>query len=99
MKVTGLFTLLYAHVEELAEVLEGVLIHGVYLCQGRHNKVHDGSPGGYWAVLLSGCRDLNLCLLTLCQSARDLARCNLQEYKTNSSISVFRSNCNKFPNW
>ena len=47
-------TVLDAHVEEVVEVLEGVLVHGVYLSQSSHHKVHHRASGGNTTVLLSG---------------------------------------------
>ena len=41
IEVRGFLTLLNAAVEELVEVLERVLVHGVHLAQRGHHEVHD----------------------------------------------------------
>ena len=41
IEVRGLLALLNAAVEELVEVLERVLVHGVHLTQRGHHEVHD----------------------------------------------------------
>ena len=52
-------------VEDLDEVLQAVLVHGVNEGQVSHDKVQDGAPLWKRLVLLPGKFDLCLCVLRL----------------------------------
>lgn len=52
-------------VEDLDEVFQAILVHGVYERQVSHDKVQDGAPLWKRLVLLSGQVDLCLCVLRL----------------------------------
>ena len=74
VKIWGGFALFDTTVEELIEILEGVLVHGVHVSQGGHYEVHHRASRGDLAVLLTCGSNLKLCLLSLCKSLRDLSR-------------------------
>ena len=61
----------------IAEVLQGELVHGVYLSQRGYDEVEDGAPGGHSPVLFPGSVDLCLGHLCLLQSVRDRVRRHL----------------------
>ena len=55
--------LLDTAVEQLAEVLEGILVHRVHFSQHSHHKVHHRATRGNLAVLFTRGRYLHLSLL------------------------------------
>lgn len=64
-QVKALGTALHTMVEDLDEVLQAVLVHGVYEGQVSHDKVQNGSTLWNCLVLLSGQVDLSLSVLCL----------------------------------
>ena len=52
------FALLDTAGEQLAEVLEGILVHRVHLSQHNHHKVHHRDTRGNLAILFTRCRYL-----------------------------------------
>lgn len=74
IKIWGRFALLDTTVEELIEILQGVLVHRVHISEGGHYEVHHRAARGNLAVLLTCGSDLKLSLLGLCKSLRDLSR-------------------------
>ena len=65
-------------VEELREVAQAELVHGVDERQVGHHEVHDAALGGDGSVLFARCADVRLGLLGLGEAARDRLRGRLR---------------------
>ena len=55
-------------VEDLDEVVQAVLVHGVYERQISHDKEQSGTPVRHGSILLSSQIDLGFCVLSLLHS-------------------------------
>lgn len=69
-QVNALGAGLHTLVEDLNEVVQAVLVHGVYEGQVSHDKVQHAAPLWHCLVLLSGRVDLCLCVLRLLHPLR-----------------------------
>ena len=64
-QVNALGAGLHALIEDLDEVVQAVLVHGVDERQVSHDKVQDAAPLWHGLIFLSGHVDLCLCVLRL----------------------------------